>query len=48
VGAKRRQALIKYFGSLERLKRASIDEIAKVPGIGRKYAERIYEFLRSA
>lgn len=47
VGAKRRRELLKYFGGLQELSRASIDEIAKTPGISKKLAESIYAALHS-
>lgn len=46
IGRKRRELLLKHFGSLERLKRAGRDEIESIPGVGKLYSERIYEFLR--
>jgi excinuclease ABC subunit C len=45
VGAKRRQALLKYMGGLQGLKKASLEEIAKVPGVSKQLAETIYEHL---
>lgn len=48
VGPKRRRELLKYFGGLQELKRASIDEIAKTPGISKTLAESIYSALRQA
>lgn len=46
VGPKRRQALLKYLGGLQELKRASVEEIAKVPGISASLAENIYQALK--
>ncbi|UXI02841.1 excinuclease ABC subunit UvrC [Photobacterium sp. TY1-4] len=46
IGPKRRQALLKYMGGLQELKRASREEIAKVPGISRSLAEKIYDALQ--
>lgn len=47
IGAKKRQALLKYTGGLHGLKKASKDEIAKVPGISIELAETIYDYLHS-
>ena len=45
IGPQRRAALLKHFGSLEQLYRASKKDLAAVPGISRILAERIYEGL---
>ena len=45
IGPQRRAALLKHFGSLEQLYRASEEELAAVPGISRVLAERIYRKL---
>jgi excinuclease ABC subunit C len=45
IGAKRRRELLCYFGGIQAINHASLDEIAKVPGISRSLAERIYEAL---
>ncbi|WP_425835253.1 excinuclease ABC subunit UvrC [Streptomyces fractus] len=41
LGDSRKQALLKHFGSVKRLRAATIDQICEVPGIGRKTAEAI-------
>ncbi len=47
VGPKRRRELLNHFGGLQELSRASIEEIAKAPGISKKLAESIYAALHS-
>jgi excinuclease ABC subunit C len=41
LGETRRKALLRQFGSLKRLTAATVEEIAEVPGIGRRTAEAI-------
>jgi excinuclease ABC subunit C len=48
LGDVRRKALIKYFGSLKKLRAASVEEIAAVPGFGTKTAMAIKEALQQA
>ena len=45
LGEVRRKALLKRFGSLRKIRAASVDEIAEVPGIGRRTAEAIVAAL---
>ena len=45
VGPRRKQALLKHFGSVKRLKEASVEEIAAVPSITRPVAQTIYSEL---
>tara|TARA_R110000868_G_scaffold355825_1_gene617393 strand:- start:621 stop:2450 length:1830 start_codon:yes stop_codon:yes gene_type:complete len=47
VGPKRRRELLKHFGGLQELKRASAAEMAKVPGVSKKLAEQIYAAVHS-
>ncbi len=47
VGPKRRRELLRHFGGLQELRRASAAEMAKVPGISKKLAEQIYASLHS-
>ncbi|OBU33172.1 excinuclease ABC subunit C [Photobacterium phosphoreum] len=46
VGPKRRQALLKYMGGMQELKKANKEEIAKVPGISLALAEKIVDALQ--
>ncbi|ANS42299.1 excinuclease ABC subunit UvrC [Serratia inhibens] len=46
IGPKRRQVLLKYMGGLQPLLNASVEEIAKVPGISQALAEKIYNALK--
>lgn len=45
IGAKRRRELLRYFGGIQGIARASLDELTKVPGISRSLAERIFAAL---
>lgn len=46
VGPKRKKALLRHFGSLKRIREASLEELYAVPGLPRSVAERIYQELR--
>lgn len=48
IGAKRRRELLRYFGGIQGIARASLDELTKVPGISRSLAERIFSALHDA
>jgi excinuclease ABC subunit C len=47
IGKTRKLRILKYFGSIEALRKASETEIAKAPGIGPHTAKRIYEALHT-
>ncbi|WP_036228448.1 excinuclease ABC subunit UvrC [Marinobacterium jannaschii] len=47
VGPKRRRELLKHFGGIQEVQRASVEEIAKVSTISRTLAEEIYSALHS-
>jgi excinuclease ABC subunit C len=41
LGETRRKSLLRHFGSLKRLKAATVEEVMEVPGIGRRTAEAV-------
>lgn len=47
IGAKRRRELLRYFGGIQALNRASLEELAKVPGISQSLAQRIFEVIHN-
>ncbi|PYJ27862.1 MAG: excinuclease ABC subunit C [Verrucomicrobia bacterium] len=47
VSQNRKNLLLNRFGSVSRLRKASVEEIASTEGIGRKLAEEVYRFLQS-
>ncbi|MFQ3610157.1 MAG: excinuclease ABC subunit UvrC [Fimbriimonadales bacterium] len=46
IGPRRRKLLLRLFGSLEGIRSASVEEIASVPTMTRKLAERVLDYLR--
>ncbi|MGE5597939.1 MAG: helix-hairpin-helix domain-containing protein, partial [Bacteroidota bacterium] len=46
VGPKRKQALLRAFGSVKRIMEASLDDLAAVEGMNRRAAEAVYQGLR--
>ena len=47
IGQAKKQLLLKHFGSVQRLKTASVEEISALPGFGGKSAEKLHAFLRA-
>jgi len=47
IGAKRKQSLIQHFGSVEKIREATIDDLRSVQGIPQKLAEDIKKYLGS-
>ncbi len=45
IGAQKRKNLLVYFGGIERIKNASIEEIIMVSGIDKKLAEKIFDYF---
>jgi excinuclease ABC subunit C len=48
IGATRRQRLLKHFGSVRAVRQASVDELAKAPGMNRKAAEQVAQYFAAA
>ncbi|MFT5082765.1 MAG: excinuclease ABC subunit C [Lentisphaeria bacterium] len=47
IGPKRRRELLNYFGGLQEVMKANVDDLAKVPSISKKMAEEVYSVLHS-
>jgi excinuclease ABC subunit C len=45
IGEARRKILLKHFGSSKQVKNATLEELQKVPGIGKELAEKVYTAL---
>jgi len=45
IGPAKRSALLKYFGGIEGVKKASREQLAQAPGVSSIYAERIFTVL---
>src|SRR5690606_3291590 len=43
IGPRRRRALLKHFGTIEAIRRATVEELAAVPGMNRRAAEAVKE-----
>ncbi|WP_432402288.1 excinuclease ABC subunit UvrC [Wukongibacter sp. M2B1] len=46
IGKKRKGELLKHFGSIERIRKASIDDLKDVEGMNEKIANTVYEFFK--
>ena len=47
IGESRKKALLRHFGSLEKIKQATVEEMAEVKGMSKKAAEEVGSFFRS-
>jgi excinuclease ABC subunit C len=45
IGTTRRQRLLKQFGSVRAIRQASVDDLARAPGMNRKAAEQIADYF---
>ncbi|HEU5275322.1 MAG TPA: excinuclease ABC subunit UvrC [Xanthobacteraceae bacterium] len=48
IGPTRKRALLRHFGTLKQIERASASDLAQVPGINAETAKRIYDFFHDA
>ena len=46
IGPTRRKSLLKFFGSVEKLKQATEDDLAKAPGMNKKIAGELFAYLK--
>jgi excinuclease ABC subunit C len=47
IGERRKKGLLKKFGSVQRLKMATLEQLAAVPGFGGKAAKEFKKFLEA-
>ena len=45
LGSVKREALIKHFGSLAKVRRASVEELQQVSGVGPALAQKVHDHL---
>jgi len=48
IGPTRKRALLRHFGTLKAIERASLPDLAQVPGINAETARKIYEFFHES
>lgn len=46
IGPNRRRELLKFFGSVDKMKIASLDDLAQAPGMNKKAAQAVFDHLR--
>ncbi len=47
IGPRRKKDIMKHFGSMKRLREASVEEIAAVKGVSEDVARALYDTLRA-
>ena len=47
LGKVRRAALLEHFGSIEKMRKATVEDLCAVEGFGKKMAERLFDFLKT-
>jgi excinuclease ABC subunit C len=48
IGPTRKRALLRHFGTVKAIERASLPDLAQVPGISAETARKIYEFFHES
>jgi excinuclease ABC subunit C len=48
VGPTRKRALLRHFGTLKAIERASLADLARVPGVSSETARRIYDYFHES
>jgi excinuclease ABC subunit C len=48
IGKLRRFQILKHFGGLQEVQKASVEDLSKVPGISQSIAQKIYEALHGS
>src|SRR5690348_12942610 len=48
IGPSRKRALLRHFGTMKAIERASLPDLAQVPGINAETARKIYEFFHES
>jgi len=48
IGPTRKRALLRHFGTLKAVERASISDLMQVPGISAETARRVYDFFHES
>ncbi len=48
IGPTRKRALLRHFGTLKAIERASVSDLTQVPGINAETARRIYDFFHES
>jgi excinuclease ABC subunit C len=48
IGRVRQKELLKYFGSVEKIKEASLETLVKAPKMNKKLAQKVYTFFKKS
>jgi excinuclease ABC subunit C len=46
IGRRRKQVLLRHFGSIKGIQAASLEDLARLPGLSKQQAQRILDFVR--